>query len=405
MGVPTPTNGRARMNILDLLIAVAVVAGLAGGYRRGFWLSLTQYAGTLGGIIAGVLLAPRVVDWLDATDAFSRQIAVILVIVIASSIGGSIGFWVGGPLRRWLLTRRVLGTLDSIAGAALAAVVTLAVTWLLALTFARGPSPEIAQVIQQSEIVRRIDALAPEPPPFVAKVQQTLTDTFLTPVFAGLEPSITAPERPSPDSAATEGVRAAVASTVKVAGAGCGGISSGSGFAISPDLIVTNAHVVAGTTRTTVSTSDGRPRPATVVVFDPQRDLAVLRAPDHGLTPLTIDDGGAGTPGAVIGYPGGGPLRVSPAIAQRRLTARGRDIYNDRIVQREIWIITAEVRPGNSGGPLVDEQGRLLGVLFAAAVSNPSQAYALTADEIAPGVQQAEQTQQSIDTRAFACPR
>lgn len=393
------------MNILDLIIAVAVVAGLIGGYRRGFWLSLTQYAGTLGGIIAGVLLAPRVVGWLDATDPFSRQITAIIVIVVASSIGGSIGFWVGGPLRRWLLARPVLGVADSIAGAALAAVVTLAVTWLLALTFARGPSPEIARVIQQSEIVRRLDEIAPEPPPFLAKVQQTLTETFLTPVFAGLEPSITSPVAPSPDSAATAGVRAATAATVKVAGAGCGGISSGSGFAISPDLIVTNAHVVAGTTRTTVSTSDGRSRPASVVVFDPQRDVAVLRAPNHGLTPLTIDDGGPGTPGAVIGYPGGGPLRVSPAVAQRRLTARGRDIYNDRIVQREIWIVSAQVRPGNSGGPLVDEQGRLLGVLFAASVSEPDQAYALTADEVAPDVEQAADSQQAIDTRTFACPR
>jgi S1-C subfamily serine protease len=191
--------------------------------------------------------------------------------------------------------------------------------------------------------------------------------------------------------------------TVKVQGRGCGGISSGSGFPVAPDLIVTNAHVVSGTSRITVSRGNGPARAASVVLFDPERDVAVLRAPGLGLTPLTAADGSPGTSGAAIGYPGGGPEQISPAVVQTRWDARGRDIYNDRTVEREIWIVSARVRPGNSGGPLVDDHGRYIGVIFARSVTDPGQAYALTAAEVAPDIRQASATTTAIDTGRFAC--
>jgi S1-C subfamily serine protease len=308
-------------------------------------------------------------------------------------------------LRRWLLDRRVLGTLDSLAGAALSLVLTLALVWLLALVLARGPSPELARAIQQSRLVARLDKAAPEPPAFVAQIQQILSGRYLPPIFTGLEPSLPSREQPAAESAETAGVQAAAVSTLRIQGVGCGGVATGSGFPVADDLVVTNAHVVSGTSRTTVTTSEGRSRPATVVVFDPDRDVAVLRAPGLNVEPLEQGEARAGTRGAVLGYPGGGPLTVSPAVVESRITARGRDIYSEDIVTREIWTLNARVRPGNSGGPLVDEQGRWLGVVFAASLSARNQAYALTAAEIAPRLQQAETATAAINTRGFPCSR
>jgi S1-C subfamily serine protease len=392
-----------RMHVIDFAIAIALVFSLVVGYRRGFWLTLAQYTGLVCGFLVGARFAPDIVDWFGITDPTGRQFAAIAVLVIAGSIGGSIGLGITEPLRRWLLTRRLLGTLDSIAGAGLATAVALVVVWFLTLVFARGPVPELAQALQQSTIVRRLDAATPQTPAFVTRVQQVLSGNFLPPVFTGLEPDLSNPAVPSPDAIDTEGVRAAAAATVRVQGIGCGGISSGSGFAVGNDLVVTNAHVVSGTTRITVAPSRGGVRAATVVAFDPRRDLAILRAPRLGLAGLTPGAARPGMTAAVIGYPGGGPQRISAAVIDRRFSARGRDIYGERAVVREIWSVSAPVRPGNSGGPVVDQEGRYLGAIFAASVSSPGHAFALVAEDITPAVQQAAGSPAEIDTRRFAC--
>ena len=391
------------MNPIDIAIAVALLAGLAGGYRRGFWLSLAQYAGALGGLLLGARLAPEILDRLGLVDPLGRQVATLVVLLAASGLGGSAGFWLVGPLRRWLLAHGLLGALDSVLGAALSAAVTLVVVWLLALTFARGPSPELARLIQRSAIVRQLDERAPVPPAFVARVQQILSGTFLPPVFAGLEPSLPSSTAPSPESANTEGVRAAARSTVRVEGLGCGGIATGSGFVAGDGLVVTNAHVVSGTSGTRVSAPGGRSVAATVVDFDADRDLAVLRAPGLGLPALTLGETRGGGRGAVLGYPGGGPLRVSPAVVERRLTTRTRDLYNRRLIAREIWTVTAEVRPGNSGGPVVDEAGRVIGVVFASSVSDPGTAFAITLEDVLPAIERAATEGAAVETRRLPC--
>ena len=393
------------MNLIDIVIIIAVLAGLAGGYARGFWLSLAQYAGALGGVLIGARLAPEVVDWLAVVDPVARQVVAVLVLFAAGGVGGSIGFSLAGPLRRWLLRHRLLGALDSVLGAALSAAVSLVFIWLLALTFARGPIPELARAIQQSTIARALDDAAPVPPAFLARVQQVLSGTLLPPVFTGLEPDLPSSAAPSPDAIATEGVRTAAAATVRVEGLGCGGIATGSGFSVGDGLIVTNAHVVSGTSGTRVRAPSGRSAAASVVFFDAELDLAILRAADLGLPELTPDDGQAGAPAAVIGYPGGGPERISPAVLERRLTSRGRDIYSRGLASREIWIVTAQVRPGNSGGPVVDTAGRFVGVIFASSISSPGQAFALTADEVVPAIREAMSGPPPIETRRFACVR
>jgi S1-C subfamily serine protease len=127
-----------------------------------------------------------------------------------------------------------------------------------------------------------------------------------------------------------------------------------------------------------------------VVVFDPERDVAILYVPRLALAPLNEATARQGTQGAAIGYPGGGNEDVAPAVVSGQLQAEGRDIYGQKLVERNIWIIQAIVKPGNSGGPLVDLDGNVVGVIFAASTSQPGVAYALTDAEVQPDIDQGQ---------------
>ena len=221
-------------------------------------------------------------------------------------------------------------------------------------------------------------------------------------LVAGLEPSLPAP-LPIPASVNTPGVKHAAQLVVKVTGTGCGGLVTGSGFPIGNGYVVTNAHVVSGTSNHRVETPSGIGLRAEVVYFDSDRDVALLYVPDYVDAVLDLGPAERGTQGAVIGYPGGGPEQTQPAVVDGAIEAAGRDIYNQRPVTREIYVIQARVRPGNSGGPLVDLQGRVLGIVFATSASQPDQAYALTDDEITNAEQKAHSPQSPIDTSHLEC--
>jgi len=178
---------------------------------------------------------------------------------------------------------------------------------------------------------------------------------------------------------------------------------TGSGFPVGTGYIVTNAHVVSGTTTHTIQTAVGAELPATVVFFDPEKDVAVLYVPDFKTAPLPFGPADRGTNGVVIGYPGGGAEQVSPAVVDGRVPAQGYDIYNSKLITREIYVIQARVRPGNSGGPLVDLNGRVLGLVFATSAGDPTQAYALTDGEIAGDIREAQTNPSPKDTSRYAC--
>jgi S1-C subfamily serine protease len=168
-------------------------------------------------------------------------------------------------------------------------------------------------------------------------------------------------------------------------------------------LIITNAHVVSGTTDHRIQTSDGTTLPAAVVYFDPEVDVAILRVPGYAGPALTFAPAGRGTEGAVIGYPGGGPEKVEPAVVDGSFTAEGRDIYNASLVRRQIYVLQSHVRPGNSGGPLVDKEGRVLGMVFATSASQPEQAYALTDDQLQSDINQGKQSRTEVNTLNYSC--
>jgi len=390
------------INLIDVLILIAAIVGLANGYRRGFWLSLAQYVGLLVGVLLGAASARTVLDYLAINNSSARPLGAVLVLVIGGSLGSSIGFAVGEPIRRNILRTGIHTSTDSVAGAALSAFAVLLMCWFLGLSFSRGPSPEIAQQIQKSVVLHGLDSIAPRPPPFLASVEQVLAGVQFPPVFAGLEPALPG-ALPVPASIDTPGVKQADQRVVKVSSLGCGGIVTGSGFPIGSGYVVTNAHVVSGTTSHAIQKVDGTTLRAEVVFFDPERDVAVLYVP--GFTPpgMAFASAQRGTGGAVIGYPGGQAEKTVPAVVDGAVMAEGRDIYNQNLVTRQIYVLQATVRPGNSGGPLIDLQGRVLGMVFATSASDPNQAYALTDDEIAPDLQSAQANPSSKDTSRYEC--
>jgi S1-C subfamily serine protease len=380
-----------RFTIIDLLILVALVFAIASGYRRGFWLSLAQYAGLVIGVIIGAALAPVLMDALNITDSTVRSLGAVLVLIVLGAIGSSVGYWVGEPIRLRLLAHPESGRIDSYAGAAFSAVALLSVSWFLGLSLKGGPTPQVASAIQRSAILRTLDGVFPKPPAFLARVETIVAGVNFSAAFAGLEPIAPSP-LPLPASVNTAGIKAAASETLRIRGLGCGGIVYGSGFPVGPGLVLTNAHVVAGTHETKVQgpAKGALLLDARVVVFDPERDVAILYVPRLALVPINEAAAQPGTQGAAIGYPGGGAETVSPAVVNSEVQAEGRDIYGQNLVVRHIWTVQADVLPGNSGGPLVDLDGNVVGVIFAASTSQQGTAYALTDAEVQPDLDQAQ---------------
>jgi hypothetical protein len=376
--------------------------GVANGFSRGFWLSLAQYLGLLIGVIIGSAAAQPLLDYLGINNPVARPLGAVLVLVIGGSLGSSVGFAAGQPIRHRILKERIHTATDSFAGAALSAIAVLAMCWFLGLTFSRGPSPDLSYQLQRSTVLHALDNLAPRPPGFLARVESILAGVSFPPVFAGLEPTLPG-ALPIPTTVDTAGVQHAASVTVKVVSSGCGGLVTGSGFPIGNGLVVTNAHVVSGTTDHRIQTVDGTVLPASVVYFDPEVDIAILRVPGLAGPGLEFAAGGRGTTGAVIGFPGGGQERVEPAVIDGAVNAEGRDIYSANLVTRQIYVLQSRVRPGNSGGPIVDLQGRVLGVVFATSASEPDQAYALTDDQIANDIKQGQQSHSEVNTLQYAC--
>jgi S1-C subfamily serine protease len=381
-----------RFNIIDGVIVVGAIIAVGNGYRRGFWLSLFQYLGLLVGVLVGAALAPAVTHILHISGAGPHALGAFIVLVLAGSAGSTLGYQLGKPIRIRLLSSGA--RLDSVTGAIFSVLAVLVVAWFLGLTFSRGPSQQVAGLIQRSTILRALVGIAHRPPEFLTRVQQILAAVPFPAAFSGFEP-LTEPLQ-IPSSANTPGVRASADETVRVSGRGCGGLVFGSGFPIRGNQILTNAHVVAGTSGTRINTPGNGSFVATVVLFDPERDVAVLSVPGLNERPLSTAGADHGTQGAAIGYPNGGSETVQPAVVDSQVTAEGRDIYGQKLVTRQIWIVQAKVQPGNSGGPLVDLQGNVVGVVFATSVSQPNQAYALTNDYVSVDVQKAEGLSQPV---------
>jgi S1-C subfamily serine protease len=258
----------------------------------------------------------------------------------------------------------------------------LLLVWLLVPILAEMPGV-VSELARNSSIARNLDRLGPDTPQALEDLRRQVSDFNFPEVFSRLGPSPDAGPPPG-EVAIPAAVRDRVAaSTVKVYGTACGRVLNGSGFSPAANIIVTNAHVVAGVNRPNVLLTDGRRLPATVVVFDPNRDLAVLRVPNLGRPALPVGDAEVGDEGAVYGHPRGqDELAIIPARVESAVNAQGFDLYGDTRIRREVLILAAALAPGDSGGALVDTGGNVIGVAFAVAPDRPATAFALDSSEL-----------------------
>ncbi|MDQ2825486.1 MAG: MarP family serine protease [Actinomycetota bacterium] len=361
---------------------IGVVASAAvGGFRLGFVARVTSWIGLAAGIVGAAWLAPRALEWFPGGDAQTRLLIAVAVFLFLTTAGASVGAMAGSSMRRLLPPGTGVRQVDRVGGAVLGGVGAAVFVWLLIPTLAEVPGV-VSQLARNSTIARGVDRYAPEPQA-LQNLRRQVAEVNFPQVFSRLGPSPTAGPPPG-DVAIPVALRNRVAaSTVKVTGTACGRVLSGSGFAPAADTIVTNAHVVAGVSKPSVLRPDGRRLPATVEVFDPRRDLAVLRVNGLGDDPLPVAVGSEGDEGAVFGHPNGqDELAIIPARIETKLNAQGMDLYGTSQTRREIFVLAAALVPGDSGGALVDTAGEVVGVAFAVAPDKPSTSYALTSTEL-----------------------
>jgi len=375
------------VNLLDFFIIFVALAAAARGVASGFLRQVGSLGGFVLGLLLGAWLTPIMTQALPASAA-RPVLALIFFFAVAftlSGVGEIIGVHLAG-----LMKRVGLDAVDGVLGAVLGFGGALLALWLLASTFAGSVGPVLAADIGNSSILRLLDRHLPPAPEVTARLEHAIGASRFPRVFAGLEPT-PAPPVTGPNAAVVNAAAAAAhAATVKIEGSGCGGVLEGSGFVAAPGLVATNAHVVAGIARPVVTDAAG-PHVATVVLFDPDLDFAVLRTSGLVAAPLAIEPTSQprGTVAAALGYPGGGGFTAGAAAILGQQPAVGRNIYDAGLIRRDIYTLQAIVRPGNSGGPLVAEDGTVIGVIFATSTTNSNVGYALTSPEILPDLARA----------------
>jgi len=373
---------------LDIaVLAVAFIAAISG-WRSGAIGSLLSFVGVLLGAIAGVLLAPHLVGHIAAPRA---KLFAALFLILALVVVGEVAGVVLGRAVRGAIHSNSVRFFDSLVGVAVQLVVVLVAAWLLAtpLTSSAG-QPNLAAAVRGSRVLGQVNDYAPEWLKTVPKRLSSLLDTSGLPQV--LEPFSRTPVAAvaAPDSALAN--NPVVANTepsvvkIRAIAPSCQKVLEGSGFVLSPDRVMTNAHVVAGANSVTVEAS-GNPYDATVVSYDPTVDIAILSVPNLPAGPLAFADAAvaakSGTEAIVMGYPGGGGFNATPARIREEITLNGPDIYKSATINRDVYTVRANVEQGNSGGPLLDLNGQVLGVVFGAAVDDNDTGFVLTAKEVA----------------------
>ncbi|HSZ14531.1 MAG TPA: MarP family serine protease [Solirubrobacteraceae bacterium] len=351
------------MTQLDwLIVAFAAILAIFG-FRQGFIVGVLSFGGFALGAFLGTRLAPLILPQGSASPyapAFGLLGALVGGAILASGLEG-----VGFRLRRVLIIPG-MGLLDGLLGALLGCVLAMGIVWIVAAVAGQTPGQSQLQAdIQRSAILQRLNKVLPPSGPIL----NALSRLDPIPSISGPSPDVAAP---LPAIAHAPGVAAASRSVVRVDGTACGLAIEGSGWVAQPGVVVTNAHVVAGETDTSVEVGGSSPSlPAEAIAFEPQRDLAVLRVPELNLPSLGFAAGTAsGTPGAILGYPENGPFDVQPGRIGTTQTVATQNAYGQGPVSRLLTPLRGLVRPGNSGGPLVNVDGQVLTTVFAATVDS-----------------------------------
>jgi S1-C subfamily serine protease len=360
------------VTVLDWAIVAFTLALGLWGYRQGLIVGAMTLAGFGVGAFAGSRLGPLVLSK-GAESPYAPLFAALGALLAGALVAVAIESFALGLRARWI-RRPVLHRADGAGGAALIAAVALGLAWVFGAVALHAPATERLRAdVQQSLILRSLNDVLPPSGP----VLNALDRVDPAPSVSGP----TAPVSPPDESIASDpDVVGASGSVVRVLGTACGLGVEGSGWAVRPGLIVTNAHVIAGSDDTTVTTSEGIELEATPVYYEPGNDLALLRVGASLPTLPTSSHREEGADAAVLGYPENGPYALSPARLGETRDTVSEDSYGNGPVDRTITALRGSVRSGNSGGPLVDRRGRVVGTVFAATTAGYPGGFAIPAE-------------------------
>ncbi|RKN42828.1 MarP family serine protease [Micromonospora endolithica] len=374
------------MSAVDLVLLLLMLVFAISGYRQGFVIGVMSFSGFFLGALIGLQLGPLLAQ--QFVDSGTRVLISLVTVFGLAVVGQALAGWLGSHLRK-TITSEVGKRADDVGGAFVSLFAVLLVAWLVAVPLGSSSLPWLASSVRNSALLTVVDRVLPDQAQELSTALRDTVDTNGFPdVFGDLAP--TRARQVSPPDPALAGSQVVVNSqraVVKVLGSApsCSRRIEGSGFVYADDRVMTNAHVVAGT-RSTVVELNGDRYDGKVVVYDPDRDLAVLHVPGLPGPSLRFAAGNAGT-GAdaiVLGFPLDGPYDAQSARIRDVDRITGPDIYDGGKVTREIYTIRALVQSGNSGGPLVSSNGLVLGVIFAAAADDPNTGFAVTAAEARP---------------------
>lgn len=392
------------MNWVDLLVIVLALIAAVSGARQGMVTAIASLSGVLLGAIVGVRIAPVLVE--RFSSATTRVVFTVAILILLVALGETIGVWAGRTVRERMHIEPIR-QVDSALGTVVLALAVLVVAWLVAVPLTSASSAGLASAVKHSVILGTVDKVMPEtvrqlPADLRRLLRQSGFPDVLGPFAATPQTEV---EPPDPALQASPVVQQLRPSVLKVRGRApsCGRALEGTGFVVAPERVMTNAHVVAGTEEVGVETSRGL-APGRVVLYDPETDVAVLAVPGLRAPPLPFapNDATTGESAIVLGYPLDGPYQASEARVRERIELRGPNIYEAQTVVRDVYTVRAVVRSGNSGGPMVDPAGQVLGVVFGAAVDDDDTGFVLTADEVADEVANAPGLDARVSTGACA---
>ena len=386
----------ASLGVLDWVLIALVVALAVIGWVQGFVVGLLSLVGLVGGAVLGLLFVPRLLASLE--PGLGTALLAILLVILAAAVGQWALSWLGETVRE-RLGGDVARRLDGLGGALLSASAVLVVAWLIGSAVSSASIPWLSASARESAVLAAVDGTVPFNPD---RLREPLRDV----VASGGFPEVVAPfveevvvevEEPDPGLDRTPEVREALASVVKVVGRAdqCSAQLEGSGAVVASERVLTNAHVVAGTSRVVVQAPDGEPVVAEVVFMDSDADVAVLDAPGLEAPRLRLATAQPqqSNPAVIAGYPNGGGLDTESARVRSTNRLLGLDIYGQEEVLRDVVAFRGDVQQGNSGGPLLRPNGRMIGLVFAASLTDRETGYALALSELQRALTVAEAEQ------------
>ena len=390
------------MNLLDWLLVGLVLTYALSGYWQGFVTGAMATAGLLLGGLTGVWLAPLALG--DANPSVLVSLGALFIVILSASLGQAFFQYGGARLRdtiRWQPFRAV----DAAGGAVLSGAAVLLVSWALGVAVAGSGIGGITPLVRESVVLKNVDELLPAGADGLLKAFNNVVGTTFFPRYLEpFAPERIAPVSPGPKRLLTDpDVVRAEQSVVKIQSVNdCGRGIEGSGFLFASDRVMTNAHVVAGVDQPTLEIG-GNAVEGTVVYYDPDVDVAVIAVESGEIAALPFDVEVEPKEGvAILGFPEDGPYDVQTGRIRSEQRLRSPNIYGDGAVIRDVLSLRGSVRPGNSGGPVVSSGGDVVGVVFAASLTDSDTGYALTAEQVAQAATRGVAATDATDTQDCA---